>query len=111
MKRADKILSVARIDAGLAANGRINLRQQRRWHLHEVEPAPDACRRIAGEITDNAASQRYDEIIAFDLRLDQRITHALERREALGHFPWRHNDARSRDARRRELGFDGAEMR
>ena len=39
-----QVLAVARIDAGLAADRGIDLRQQRRRHLHEIEAAPHASR-------------------------------------------------------------------
>ena len=39
VERADQVLAARVIDAGLAADGRIHLRQQRRRHLHERDAA------------------------------------------------------------------------
>ena len=70
MERADEILALARIDAGLAADRRVDLRKQCRRHLHEIEAAPGGCSREACKIANHAAAKRYDEIVAFDTRGD-----------------------------------------
>ena len=57
VERADEILAVRRIDAGLAADRGIDLGQQRRRNLDEVDAAAqDRCGK-AGEIADDAATQ------------------------------------------------------
>ena len=53
-----------RIDPRLPADGGIDLRQQRRRDLDEAHAAPDARGRKACEITDDAAAERDDEVIA-----------------------------------------------
>ena len=71
MERADEILAVARIDRGLAADRGIDLRQQRRRHLHDVEAAPQDRGREARKIADHAAAERDDEVVALDARIEQ----------------------------------------
>ncbi len=68
MKGADQVLAVPRIDAGLAADRGVDLRQQRRRHLHEIDAAAHARRGEAGEIADDAAAERNREIAALDAR-------------------------------------------
>ncbi len=83
MERADEILTLARIDSGLAADGRIDLRQQRGRHLHKVETAPRACSRKPCKIADHAATKRHDEIVAFDTRGDDRLANFFKCRVVL----------------------------
>ena len=68
---ADQILALRRVDAGLAADGGIDLRQQRGRHLHEIDAAAQDRGGKAGEIADHAAAERDDEIVALDLGRDQ----------------------------------------
>ena len=98
MEGADQVLAVRRIDAGLAADRGIDLRQQRGRHLHEVEAAPHARRGEAGEIADHAAAERDDQIAALDARRDDRLAHASRSvAKLLEPSPARHDDrARSR---------------
>ena len=110
MEGADQILAVARIDAGLAADRTVDLRQQRGRHLHIIEPAPHRCRGKAGEIADDAAAERDHKIAALDARRDDRLAYGLERRVALGALADRHHDARGLDAGRFQRGFGGGEM-
>ena len=82
MERADQVLAVRRIDAGLAADRGIDLRQQRGRHLHEIDAAPHDRRGKAGEIADHAAAERDHEIVALDARRDQRLADLLEDRHS-----------------------------
>ncbi len=93
MKRADQILALRGVDAGLAADRGVHLRQQRRRHLHEVEAAPHAGGGKAGKIADHAAAERDDQIAALDLRGDQGLADLLERRVVLRALALRHDDA------------------
>ena len=94
MEGADEILAMARIDRGLAANRRINLRKQRGRHLHVVEAAAHHGGGEAGKIADDAAAERDHEIAPLDARGDQRLANLLEHRKALGALPGCHDDAR-----------------
>src|SRR6185312_14465339 len=78
VKGADQVLAVARIDAGLAADRRVDLRQQRGRHLHEIDAAAYARRGEAGEIADDAAAERDHQIAALDARADDLLADALE---------------------------------
>jgi len=107
---ADQILALARIDAGLAADRGVDLRQQGGRHLHEVESAPHAGRGKAGKVADHAAAEGDDEIAALDARRDDRLAYRLEGGVALGALAFRHHDARAFDARGFERGLAGGKM-
>ncbi len=83
MKRADQVLAAGVIDAGLAAHGRVDLGQQRRRHLHEVDAALVAGGREPGHVADHAAAERDHAGIAVQAGLDQRVEHALEHGQGL----------------------------
>ena len=108
MERADQVLAVARVDAGLAADRRVDLRQQRRRHLHEIDAAPHHRGGEAREIADHAAAQRNDQVAALDTRREHRVADLLEMREALGALARRHDDRRGAETLQRGLG--GGEM-
>ena len=58
VERADQVLAARVIDAGLAADRGIDLREQRRRHLHEVDAALVAGGREPGHVADHAAAER-----------------------------------------------------
>ncbi len=58
MERADHVLSERVIDAGLPAHRRVDLRKQRRRHLHERHAALIDRRGETGEVADDAAAER-----------------------------------------------------
>ena len=64
MERADQVLAVGRVDAGLAADRGIDLGQQRRRDLDEAHAPPHDRRREAGEVADHAAAERHHEVAA-----------------------------------------------
>ena len=105
MEGADQVLAVRRIDAGLAADRGIDLRQQGGRHLHEIDAAAQDRGREAGEIADHAAAERDDEIVALDLGRDQRLADLLETGIALGALAFVDDDARRRDAGVRQRGL------
>ena len=75
---ADRFLPWRRVDAGLAADGGIDLRQQGGRHLHEVDAAPDDGRGEAGEIADHAAAERDHESPRSMLRREHAVADLLE---------------------------------
>ena len=87
MEGADEVLAVARIDAGLAADRGIDLGQQRGRDLHEAHAAPHDRGGKAGEIADDAAAERHDEIAALDARLEDRVANPLQRGVGFGPRP------------------------
>ncbi len=107
MKSAEQILALRRIDPGLAADRRIDLRQQRGRHLHEIDAAAQDRGRKACEIADHAAAERDHQIVALDLRRYQRFADLFEPGIGFRSFAFVDNDARRGDAglRQRGLGF------
>ena len=73
MERADQVLAARMIDAGLAADGRIDLREQRGRHLHVVDAALVAGRGEARHVADDAAAERDHGRVAIHALRDQRI--------------------------------------
>ena len=58
MEGADQVLALRRVDAGLAADGGVDLRQQRGRHLHEGHAAAHDAGGEARQIADHAAAER-----------------------------------------------------
>ncbi len=58
MEAADQILPAHQIDAGLAADGRIHLRQQRGGDLQDGNAAHEDGRQKTGHVGDDAAAER-----------------------------------------------------
>ncbi len=110
MEGADEILAVRGIDGGLAADRRIDLRQQCRRHLHVIDAATHDRRGEAGEIADDAAAERDNKIAALDAFGDQRLADPFEAVKALRTLADRNDHAARRDAGRGQRGFGGAEM-
>ena len=101
MEGADQVLAVRRVDAGLAADRGIDLRQQRRRDLHEVHAAPGDRGGEAGEVADDAAAERDDEVAALEPGLEQRPRPLAEPRERFGRLAVRHDDGAWLEARAR----------
>ena len=78
MKGADEILSVPRIDPRLAADAGIDLGEQRRRDLDQAHAPAQGCGAKSGEIADDAAAERDDDVSPLDARLDQRVADASE---------------------------------
>ena len=94
----------AAVDAGLAADRGIDLRQQRGRHLHEIHAAPHDAGGKAGEVADDAAAERDDRIAALEPGGKHAVDHLLQRCEALGLLAGRQRDRDSADAGRVEAG-------
>ena len=73
MEGADEVLALGRVDAGLAADGGVDLRQQRGRDLHEAHAATHDAGGEAGEIADHAAAERDHEIAALEPHLEQAL--------------------------------------
>jgi hypothetical protein len=74
------------IDAGLAADRRIDLREQRRRNLDERNAALVDRRGEAGEIADDAAAERDQERPALGAELEQARQEIVKRRRILVHL-------------------------
>ena len=64
VKAADEVLAGAEVDAGLAADGGVDLGEQRRWELHVVDAAHVDGGEKAGDVPDDAAAERKQEGVA-----------------------------------------------
>ena len=98
MERADQILALRRVDAGLAADGGIDLRKQRRRDLHEAHAAAEDARGKAGKVADHAAAERDDGVAALNAKLQQSLAEPGEHWEALACLAWRHHRLAKIDA-------------
>ena len=77
VERADHVLAARMIDAGLAADRRVDLREQRRRHLHEIDAALVAGGGESGDVADHAAAERHDGSVAVQPRVDERVDDAM----------------------------------
>ena len=82
MKAADKVLALGKIDAGFAADGRIDLREESRGHLHIADSAHEDGSKKPADIAHDAAAksdQQRTAIAAAADHLAQQPVHALHR--------------------------------
>ena len=73
VERADQVLALAQVHARLAADARVDHREQRRRHLDERDPAQIGRRREAGEIAHHAAAERDERAVAVGARAQQLV--------------------------------------
>ncbi len=99
-----------RVDAGLAADGGIDLRQQRRRHLHEVHAAAHDRRGEAGEIADHAAAERDHHVAALEAGIENAVDHILQCLETLRRLARRDGDLGRLDAGFLQALRDGRQM-
>ena len=66
VERADEVFAVFRIDCGLSANRRIDLRQQRRGNLHIAKTTTDEGRSKTSKISDDTTAESHDKVGALD---------------------------------------------
>ena len=64
IERADEVFALGQINAGLAADRGIHLREQRGRDLAQRHTAQEGRRRKAGDVADNTAAERDDQILA-----------------------------------------------
>ena len=101
---------MGRVDAGLAANGRIDLGQKRGWNLDELDAAPeDGCGK-AGDVANDAATEGNDFVAPFNAGGEQLLAQTSQCGEALGFFAGGQNDGYRFDTRRRQGRFQRFEM-
>ena len=98
VERADQVLAVRRVDRGLAADRAVDLRQQRRRHLYEVDAAQQGRGGKAGEVADDAAAERDQRRAALDAERQHVFAERREMREILGRLAGRQDDRVMRDA-------------
>ncbi|MNX86132.1 hypothetical protein D3C86_1180010 [compost metagenome] len=98
VENADEVLAVAGVDARLAADGRIDLCQQRGRYLHEAHAATHDARCKTGEIADNAAAECDHRIVTLHSCRQNRIADGDQMLEALGLFASRQGERNGLDA-------------
>jgi hypothetical protein len=111
MKGSDQVFAMPRIDAGLAADRGIHLRQQRGRYLHEIKPAPHRRGGKTREVADHATAERHHEVVALHALRNQVLAHFVEHADAFGAFAGRHDHMRAGDAGRLQRFLRSLEMR
>ena len=89
---ADQVLALLVVDGCLAADRGIDLSQQRRGNLYEIDAALDDAGGESGQIANYAAAERNHQIPAVDLAGDQLTAEIFQRRESLGVLASRQHD-------------------
>ncbi len=110
VKGADQVLALRRVDRRLAADGAVDLGEQRRRHLHQIEAAQQGRRGEAGEIADDAAAQRHDRRRALDAQRQDVLAQPREMREVLGRLARRQDHRLMRNVRARKARGEAREM-
>ena len=100
VERADHVLAERMVDAGLAADGRVDLREQRRRHLHEGHAALVDRGRESGEVADDAAAERDQHRRALRAHLEEAGQDVLQRRPVLVRLAVRYQQRFVADAAR-----------
>jgi hypothetical protein len=83
VKGADEILAAGMIHAGLAADGRIHLREQRRRYLHEIDATLITGSRETRNVADHAATEADHASITIEPLRHHRVEHLRQGRESL----------------------------
>jgi hypothetical protein len=86
-----------RVDAGLAADRGIYLRQERGRDLDEIHAPADDAGGEARQVADHTAAESDYRISALQPRAEDATDHGLEMLEALGLFARRQGDRDRRD--------------
>jgi hypothetical protein len=108
---ADEVLAVPRVDAGLAADGGIDLREQRGRYLHmKRRTAARDTGGKAGEIADDAAAERHDRVVALDAGGEHAVADADQVFEALRLLAGRQHERDGLDALRLQRGHEIVEI-
>ena len=86
VKGPDQVFAMGRIDAGLAPNRGVNLRQQRGRHLHKSHPAPQHGAGKPHQIAHHPAAKGNHNIPAFDFFGQKPFNRAREFWPSFGAF-------------------------
>ena len=107
---SDEVLSVLGVDAGLAADGTVDLRQQGRRYLHYVEATKHDAGGETGKIPDHAAAEGDEGRGAIDADVEQAADEVLEDRKILALFSRRDEERLVVDAGAVEGRLDRRQM-
>ena len=105
IEAADLIFAACEVHGRLAADGGIHLRQKGCRNLNEARPAQIGAGRVPRDIADHAAAQRNHEILARDVRVNQRVIDAFKLRHTLGRFACGQNERMRLCPRQFQLRF------
>src|ERR1019366_474474 len=83
VERADEVLADGMVEAGLAADRRVDHGEQRGRHLNEAPSAEQARRRKAPEVSDDAAARRDDDRVPIDAPSERGVPDRARARERL----------------------------
>jgi hypothetical protein len=108
VERPDEVLALRQVDAGLAADRRVDLREQRGRHLQHRDPTPVRRRREAREVADDPAADGDDEVVAGQRHLGGGTPDAREDVHALGGLAVGDEVARHLEARVPSAASTGA---
>ncbi len=95
---AEQVLAGAGVDRGLAADRAVDLGEQGRRDLHEIDAAQQRRRGEPGNVADHPAAQRHQHRAAFDAAAEDIVDEPAEMREILGALAGRQHDRAVRDA-------------
>ncbi len=99
MKSAHEVFAGFEVDAGLAADRAVHLREQGRGRLDKRD-APQVSRRDkARQVADDAAAQSHDERSSLEAMAGEAVATESHHVEALGRFPRGNNQQHGVDAR------------
>ena len=100
VERADQVLALGQVDAGLAADRRVDLGDEGRRDVDDRDPAQVRRREEPGRVAQRAAADRHDRLVAFDAQPRQ-LARGRPRRRPVAWRPRPAAAARSRPASRR----------
>jgi hypothetical protein len=83
MERANQVLAERMVHTNLAADGAVDLRQERGRNLHQRDPAQKRRRRKARRIAQHPAAERDDRAAAIGSGSDERFVYARHRGQRL----------------------------
>ena len=73
VERADEVLALVRVDAGLAADGRVDHAEHGRRHLHDADAAQPGGGDEAGEVGDRSPAEADDGVGAGEVGLAEHL--------------------------------------
>ena len=110
MEHANQIFALRRVDACLAADRRIDLRQKRSRDLNEADPASQNACCKSSQIANDAAAEWHNDVAAFEVHFEKFLTQRPKFAEAFGGFARLQNDRTRDQSCRFQVGFKCCQM-